>query len=38
MAVMIVCGVDEQGKRTVLAIEPMFEESESSYAFLSREL
>lgn len=33
MAVMIVCGVDEQGKCTVLAIEPMFEESESSLHF-----
>lgn len=38
MAVMVVCGVDEQGKRTVLAVEPMFEESESAYAFLFREL
>lgn len=32
LAVMVVCGGDEQGKRTVLAIEPM------AYAFLFREL
>lgn len=32
MAVMVVCGVDEQEKRTMLAIEPM------AYAFLFREL
>lgn len=27
MAVMVVCGVDRQGKRDVLAVEPMFDES-----------
>ena len=31
MAILLVCGVDEDGKREVLAIEPMLEESQESY-------
>lgn len=38
MAVLIVCGVDEQGRRDILAIEPMPEESENSYLLLFRTL
>lgn len=34
MAVLLVCGVDEEGKRHVLAIEPMLEESKESYTQL----
>lgn len=34
MAVMVVCGVNEEGKRTILAIEPMMEESAESYKAL----
>lgn len=34
MAVLLVCGVDESGKRHILAIEPMLEESKQSYAQL----
>ena len=30
-AIIVVCGVDEHGKRDVLAIEPMAEESLESY-------
>lgn len=31
MAVLIVCGVDENGHRNIIAVEPMAEESRSSY-------
>lgn len=31
MAIHVVCGVNEQGRREVLAIEPMLEESKASY-------
>jgi putative transposase len=30
-AILVVCGVDEHGKRDVLAVEPMAEESLESY-------
>lgn len=32
MAVLVVCGVNEEGRREVLAVEPMLEESEESYS------
>ena len=38
MAVLIVCGVDEQGRCDILAVEPMLEESEDSYLLLFRTL
>ncbi len=31
MAILVVCGVNEKGHREVLAIEPMLEESKTSY-------
>ena len=31
MAILLVCGVNDEGKREVLAIEPMLEESRESY-------
>lgn len=34
MAVLIVCGVDENGYRNIIAVEPMTEESRSSYVRL----
>jgi putative transposase len=34
MAILIVCGVNAQGQREVLAIEPMLEESKGSYSQL----
>jgi putative transposase len=34
MAIQIVCGVNAQGRREVLAIEPMLEESKGSYSQL----
>ena len=34
MAVLIVCGVDEKGHRNIIAVEPMAEESRSSYVRL----
>lgn len=34
MAVLVVCGVNLDGKREILAVEPMFEESEASYTAL----
>ncbi len=34
MAVHVVCGVNLDGKREILAIEPMYEESEASYTAL----
>ena len=34
MAVLIVCGVDENGHRNIIAVEPMAEESRSSYVRL----
>lgn len=38
IAVLVVCGVDEQGRRDILAIEPMPEKSENSYLLLFRTL
>jgi putative transposase len=38
MAIMIVCGVNDEGKREVLAIEPMLEESMESYQQLFEKL
>jgi putative transposase len=38
MAVHVVCGVNLDGKREVLAIEPMYEESETSYTALFERL
>lgn len=38
MAVLVVCGVNERGRRDILAIEPMPEESEDSYLLLFRTL
>lgn len=35
MAIQLVCGVNETGTREVLAIEPMLEEYQESYAMLS---
>lgn len=34
MAILIVCGVDENGHRDIIAVEPMTEESRSSYVRL----
>ena len=34
MAVLIVCGVDETGRRDIITVEPMAEESRSSYGVL----
>lgn len=34
MAVLVVCGVDQNGRRDIIAIEPMAEESEDSYKVL----
>lgn len=38
MAILIVCGVSEQGQREVLAIEPMLEESKENYMQLFQSL
>ena len=38
MAILLVCGVNEEGKREVLAIEPMLEESRESYKQLFEKL
>lgn len=38
MAVLVVCGVDEQGRRDILSVEPTAEESEDSYLLLFRGL
>jgi 4-hydroxybutyrate CoA-transferase len=38
MAVMIVCGVDAEGRREILAVEPMLEESKESYSQLFQQL
>ena len=38
MAVLIVCGVDENGHRDIIAVEPMAEESRSSYGVLFQNL
>ena len=38
MAILLVCGVNEEGKREVLAIEPMLEESKESYKQLFEKL
>ena len=38
MAILLVCGVNDEGKREVLAIEPMLEESRESYKLLFEKL
>ena len=38
MAVLIVCGVDESGRRDIIAVEPMAEESRDSYSMLFQSL
>lgn len=38
MAVLVICGVNEEGRREVLAAEPMAEESEASYTEVFRHL
>lgn len=38
MAVQVVSGIDEQGKRDILAVEPMQEESEATYKTLFEKL
>ena len=38
MAVLIVCGVNSEGQREILALEPMMEESKESYSQLFRNL
>ena len=38
LAVLIVCGVDETGHRDIIAVEPMVEESRSSYGVLFQNL
>ena len=38
MAILLVCGVNAEGKREVLAIEPMLEESKESYKQLFEKL
>ena len=38
MAVLIVCGVDENGHRNIIAVEPRAEESRSPYGVLFQEL
>ena len=35
-AVLVACGVDENGRRDILAVEPMAEESKDSYDMLFR--
>src|SRR5665647_2628594 len=38
MAVMIACGVNPAGSREILAVEPMFDESEDSWRVFFRKL
>ena len=38
MVILIVCGVDENGHRDIIAVEPMAEESKSSYGVLFQNL
>jgi len=38
MAVAVVVGLDEQGRRDILAVEPMYEESEATYQALFEKL
>ena len=38
MAVLIVCSVDEKGRRDIIAVEPMAEESRTSYGVLFQNL
>lgn len=38
MAVLIACGITLDGKREILAVEPMYEESEESYTSLIQDL
>lgn len=34
MAVHIICGINLEGKREILAVEPMYEETEATYTAL----
>ena len=38
MAILVVCGVNEEGRREILAVEPMADESEASYTEVFRKL
>ena len=38
MAVLVVCGVEENGRKDIIAVEPMAEESEDSYRTLFENL
>ena len=38
MVILIVCGVDENGYRDIIAVEPMAEESKSFYGVLFQNL
>lgn len=38
MAVLVICGVNEEGRREILAVEPMAEESGASYTEVFRHL
>lgn len=38
MAILIVCGVDENGHRDIIAVEPMAEKSKISYGVLFQNL
>ena len=38
MAMIVVCGIDDAGKREILAVEPMLEESKTSYLEVFRKL
>ena len=38
MEVLLVCGVDENGRRDIIAVEPMTEESIASYGILFQNL
>ena len=38
MAVLVICGVNEEGKREILAVEPMAEGFEASYTEVFRKL
>jgi len=38
MAVAVVVGLDEAGRRDILAVEPMYEESEATYHVLFEKL
>lgn len=38
MAILLVCGVNDDGKRKILAIEPMLDESRENYMQLFEKL